>query len=880
MLEKEIFEYVSTNIFQDIFNETDVTLRNNIRLTILNDGKSVQGMLYNNVVVTTMPTGTGSYYLYICDSIDVSNLLGEIDTWSNLGDILNDVSVSMDIVSVDNLMLPKRLIYGKRLLNGKTIIAITTNVFKRYNVTHLTPYLIINADTDVINDKSIISHIPGVEENFTNLYDTYVNSDPDKSLYFVNGYNYRRDVFPDVSDPATDDMEVYVDENVLYTFTVNLDDRKTYLSETEELYKDIILVPSGIADNEMLTFDTFTIIVRDIDGKGVMLPFTSETSVSQLTHNCIGLSSHLIDAALDKLGVTTGELYIQISGYSKNNDLLPNGMMTTQLYEQTDEFIINAITNKLVPSIPAWTGSVLEDSGYAKHMIDVESIREYDPVKISEQISSLGYYNYAVLTCRHSGEIVLDTPITQLASVAIPIPVYWSSTELYPLIYLNGSKVKSSRYTTEVNNGNIIVTFSVPLAITSNNSIIQYQLMTAKKPTVYNITPDIDHRVMAIPNDGSIKSFLRVISNDIQSVTGPLGHGYMELPNSSNSYYNVTSDDNNLTIVFSELGYGQTFAFTYTEGAWFEEHYDINLDAGDTIAFIPAAPTINDHDVITNLLISGSYEVYLNGRFLTPDIDYRVVPVISLSDPTILGGYQIVIQNLKFLKDNEPNDIELFKTNQETIKADSGYIVDGIIPLNNSNEAWVPGLSRMFINGGLVPWDKLTRRSTHYEVDLGYYSNGDVYHYDLGVSTDFKASYQEYEDPAYFSNRIAINQHLTNGYEQTLPEQIIIPFVNRIYSSYINEIIKRINDGSISVENVNNDADILLQLVSYDYLKKFDVMFDQGTVIDTDYVDLYPSYLANLSVDDLNKYLFINRLVEIILGHDTVSDDRIVYTGN
>jgi len=870
---KTVFEYVKTYIFQEIFNDSDITLKNNIRLTILNNGKSVRGTLYNNVVVTQLPTSTVPYYLYMCSSVHISNMLGGERDWVNLADVLSGKHVNADIITEDNLMIPKRLAYGKVLRQGKTLIAIDANTIKKYQAKYTTPYLVINEDTDNINNRYVVSHIPGVEENFPALLGTFVNNDPNIVLAFVNGYNYSKDVFTNVANPSVDDVEVYVDENALFSFEVDLAIRNTYLSSTEELYKDIVLIPRNLSGDKLLTFDTITVIVRDINGKGVMLPFVADKSVSQLTHNSISISSYLIDAALDKLGVTTGSLYIQVCDYSKDNFLTRNGMLTNLMYDRDDEFVMNALLNKLTPSIPYWSADKLESSVYSNYLTEMGELASYSPDLIDKQIACLGFYNFCNLVCQHNGEIT-PTANSQLSNISIPLPLFWDEEDMYVLLYLDGFKIKSSRYEVSKSNTNLDIHFDTPLVL-GNSPLIAYEFIRNITPMNISFTPDINNRILEIPKGDPIYVFADTISNDVEGVSGIVSDLYMPLALSNTTYYNLTETNEAYTFLFSEIAYNSKFTIARGRCTWFEEHHNVDINDGKTIAFIPKTRVVDKPDEYSTILTDDVYEVYLNGRFLVPEIDYCKVS-LNNQDNTIKGGYQIVVQNLKFLKDDGSNEIEIVKTDQTIDKLDTGYIVDGIIALNENNEAWIPGLSRLFVNGKLVPNSKVTRNDTHYSLDNTVWNNGDVYCFIMGISTDFKSTYVSHDNNRYYQNRLDIINYMSNGWSRTLPDPIIIPYVNKIYSSYLNEIIRRILSGEIHVDYVNNDEDIILQLADYDYLKEFDTIFKSA--INKDYVDLYPSYLSSVETNDQNHYLFINRLVKIILGNDQYHDTSVVYT--
>ena len=874
---EELFSVVNRTIFDDIFNYSNVTLRNNIRMTLLNNGKAIRGMIYSNIITTIMPDNINQYYLFLVDNIRISNLMSYALDWVNLEDVLNTQKINIDIVTESDKLIPKRFVFGRTDRSGSTIFAIDKLAYDRFGDTLIT-YLIINVDSDTVGDRTVISHIPVYHVNVNTIL-TEMTAHPEKKyLGFINGYYFTDEKFKVSIDPTVDYCELYTDENIKATFDIDLTQRNTYFSTEEELYKDIIIIPNDITQNKVFTYDTISLIVMTDDGKGIYLPYLADESVSQLTHASFSISSYLIDAAFDKLGVTTGILRVLVSDYSKNNILSDNGSLTQELYTLSDDNqIMDAMRGLLSPDVDYWVANNLEKRMYSKFLTNIEGLNEYASNKIAQQIECLGYYRFVTTLCKHNGEFTeLGSAVNELI---IPLPEYWKTTELFPILYLDGNKIRFDLYNVIQNETSIKVVFDLPITVDFSYSIIRYELIKMPLDKMYVCSVSSMNDGIVIPKQNGT---LRVFKKDtltVADITNEIHTGYLETANVTNTDYSVTGTDSDFIIQFNSSTYGNEYLFMYDDLSCIQSYLHLDITDGKTLHVLPINKIFNSIET-RPILVDGEYDVYLNGRFLVKGIDYQIADIHNFEDSSVIGGYDISIQNLKYLLSSNDNTIDIVKTNRVVLSSDIGYIVDGIIPININNEAWIKGISRLFINGKAVPWDCVTREKTHYVIDSKYWSNGYIYQFINSIEKDFYTDYQAYMIEAYFEGRKEVCRYFINGYSQTYPEPIIISYGNKVFSSYLNEIIRRIVAGEITVNYINDDVDIVNQLVDYEYLKRFDVLLSSDSKIDKRFVDVYPGYLASISISDLNHYLYIQRLVKIILGNDTITDYMVVYTGS
>lgn len=867
---ERLFDITKTKIFNDIFNYSDLILKNNIKLSILNGGKFVRSMYYTAAITLLLPDTINDYYLYICESSMINNLLYGVNLWENMENILNTRRVNLDIMSSEHKMIPKELVYGILDKGGMTIFAINRNVIKKLNTTS-EMYLVVNIDSDLVNERTVIHHLPGYDNNVNGLITRFDTANQDKCIGIINGHVIRNDLFKTYGNLNTDWYELYVDENIQFSFVVDLDNRKTYLSSEENLYKDIILIPKDLSQDKVYTFDTISAVVRTKEGKGIFIPYFAKNSVSQLTYNCFSISSFVIDAALDKLGVTTGELLIIVNNYSKSNVHIENGSLTQQLYSLPDTEIKTLIDGTGNNDVEYWLADNLEKRMYAKYLTEIEEMDTYDQTLIRHQIECLGYYPFVQLLCTHNVDLTnLSSP---LSSLIIDKPEFWEGTDLVPIFHLDGNKIAQDRYTVTQDTNHLSVSFDVPIVPDFSYSVLNYDLILQEELKSKKIIVETTSNLVIPKYSGTLHVFLKT-ENTVKNIDGSDHFTYLELAIENNSYYSVVEYEDQYIFTFKNLALSHEFIFEYDSVTSINSYPNVDLTDGKTLFFIPYTKDSDGNHIQS--LVENDYEIYLNGRFMVKDIDCCV---ITLKNNEEIAGYSIILQNLKFLNDTGSNSVDIIITNRKTITSDIGYVVDGIIPKTYQNEAWIEGVSRLFINGKLIPFNKVIQHKTHFEIDPSYTGNGYIYQFINTVSNDFYKMYEGFMYSEYFAGRLAISNYLTKDYTYEYPDTIIIQYGNKIFSSYLNEVIRRILDNEITVSFIQDDNDIIHQLDSISYLKKFDNIFREESKLDKRFIDIYPGYLASLTVTDLQKYLYIQRLVKIILGGDAATDYLTVYTG-
>ena len=871
---RELFEHTTYKIFDDIFNYTDITLKHNVKLTALNHGKAVRNMINTNVIGATLPDTVHRYYMFICDSININNLLYMARQWMTLEYILNHYKINVDCITSSNKIIPKSLIYVHIDHSGSCIFAINEKAYMRL-ASSIETYFVINTDSDIVNERYVVSHIPKINENFNNMILLSQTIPDHQKMCVINGYVVRPEQFAVIGNPNTDYYELYVDENIQFVFVVDMTDRYTYRSSEEDLYKDLFFIPQELCGDQVFTYDTISLVVRDYTGKGLYLPYLADKSVSQLTHTCFSVSSFMIDALFDKLNITVGELVVMVSNYSKTNVHHPNGSLTEHMYKLDDTTIRKLILGQDEVDVPYWYADALEKRTYGKYLTDIDELETYSEQKIRRQIECLGYYEFLRLMCQTYGEFSnLGSTVEMLN---IELPLFWKNENVYPVLYADGKLIPNTLYNFTKDGDVLVVTFGLPYPLDFEYSIVQYELIRQPKARTYRY--DIDSStgsVEILKEHGDVQIFIQT-QTLIRGLSSQMYVGYQQLHRSTGTYFTVHEEDDRWVFVFKQSAYGKTIVFTYKDISMIMHYPNVDISSGENIRYYTYSDLVDSLDNGPDLT-GGQYEMYLNNRYLVEGIDFCTSKLIDPTNTSIIGGTDAILQNLKFMNEAY-NRVDIIKTGKVVLKSDIGYIVDGIIPKNKQNEGFVRGITRIIVNGKLVPYSAIQEKTTHYEIDSRYCGNGYVYKVITSIPAELYRGYEAYVDDSYLKGREQVFDYFTKDYTYSYPELIVVDYGNKVFSTYLNEVIHRILDGTIIVNYINDDNDIVNQLKGYEYLKQHDVLFRQDGKLDMRFVDCYPGYLATKTTNNLNHYKFIRRLVKIYLGSDNITDYTVVYTG-
>jgi hypothetical protein len=167
----------------------------------------------------------------------------------------------------------------------------------------------------------------------------------------------------------------------------------------------------------------------------------------------------------------------------------------------------------------------------------------------------------------------------------------------------------------------------------------------------------------------------------------------------------------------------------------------------------------------------------------------------------------------------------------------------------------------------------LDNQSSHINVPKDVYRQGAPYEISTNIPKIVKDFIDTYHDNDDY-DRIQILNDYFHGIKYIPSGTILLPYSHQIYSIYTNNIIHAIMNGTASI-SYDPDVDRLeRQLKPFEYLKAFDLVFNNASNIDLTYVDVFPTFTTYDSVDP-QTYKLIHAILKLIMPKDNFSSGEI-----
>ena len=850
------------HIFENVFNSTHSEFRSNVKLVLIRDIPfKATCNIYGKM--TILPNNSSLWYAYVMYKSHISNILGRVETWTRLDSILNDKEIRLDLVDRHGRLLPSKCVYLKSD-DDKVLIVVDYKMIHAMDIDRSLMYLYLGADSNVPNTVSVHSYAPG--DHYNDVLTAYSSiNDTSKMKVFVDGYYIPKSgALAALSSDKY--ISIYMDNNIAVSQEYRSIERLTYHSTTESLVKDLV----AIADSDrLMSYDAVEIyIVNTTTEKGVWLTFNDNYSVSQLTNAILGITSTLIDNCLVYLGTSELNIDIYWMDYSKTDTLIRNGYEIVGLDVQDIDTQMKYLSNEYQPNITIWSGDYLEYHPYNLFMIDAPN--DTTVATISDQIKCYGFFNYISIVAGQSGEYY--PPGTSIVTMFIDKPGILTGNPMDVILYLNGLKIDKLAYSIADDDNTVSITFDPALTYVQG-SVIQYRCIDEAIHRGYKFVPTAADSTLAIPFSERVPRIYMKVESSVQTPLGMVDHGYVEIDVGNTSLVMMITSAEWYTLIFNPVAFDkEIFIYRDVDGTY-TSSLPIDITSDNALVYECG---------ITDSLSSGNVpilhdipiEVYMNGRYLIPDVDYKFIQYSDTTvSPVVVSEYFIVVSNIEYLQPSD-NKLEVVYSSMKECQSEYGHIISNTIRPSMDNFLHTDTCTRLFVNGRLVKKDNYSYDSTERNIAV---DDGTIYHLRTDVMMSVFRHFSPNIDPQYLNMLTELRTYQLSTYSFTEPDPIVVNNTHQIQSNYLSTIIGWILNDTISLIYTANDDDLLGQLLQFDYLKAGDVQIG-STHIDWRFVDCYPGYVANIATDDMEKYQLINRLIRIYLRSDEIHDGMVVYS--
>ena len=866
---------INTYILDKVWNEPYSEFRENIQPILLNDKSCIGNFISIYGTVLPLPTKTSAYYVYGLSNIDMHiDINIPVNTWIDTATIANTYHTLFHLYTLKGIMCCKSYVYLRYSSDRQFIyIAIDKRMLKKIDKTSSIKdiYFTIYYDSDQPNPITIDSFRIATD-NSDYTYTIRINnfltdvSDIQHFTLFVNGKEYSNGSYiPQYNDY----IDLINDKNIIGTFTVDLTDidyGKVYNSTMDNCYKYVIHIPKALnPTNKVITHNTCDMYVignEKVNGAhiGLYLHRCANISVGQITHNDFSVPLHIVDAFRDHLQQQNVSIKVLLRQHDKNNTLIRDKNYIDLLYTHDDRDIVQFLTgNKLqYPQLSFWNAQELEKSTYVKYLLDApENITNQF---ITEYTEGLGYYHMVSLIC----ERVIYNTITPsfTGSLSLTKPYLYRGYKLEPIVYLNGRKILRDYISITYEDDQFItiqLTDNVPYTVGDIMTIVLYldgnKKIYSHTPTITNPYINIDFdkiQVYEVTSQYTQYKGLQHSSNTLYTLVKPNYGYYVTLPN----------NDGTTQVLFSEVCYGKKYIIISEYNTYY---FNLDIDAivstGGNIVFNLEYKDVTETEIHPILNIKNS-SVYLNGRYLIKDLGYRIIPVTN-KENTGISFVQFILQGFDHLLDSG-NRLEIYLHMAEEEDRSYHFVRENIVTDHTPINIWFPTLTCCHVNGLLET--NVQDYGRYIQLPLGKYNNGDAFEVQTAIPkiiNDFLKKYHDNDDKARL---VLLNEYFGKNTIE-LPSLILLPQNYRIYSVFLNYIIRKILfEGFIFIDDPD-DFRRTHQLEEYKYLMDFDIVYTINEKV-MEYIDYYPSYQQYTGT--IEQYAMIRKLIEAYAPKDKI----------
>jgi hypothetical protein len=877
-------ESLNSYIFSNVYNEPVNEYRVNVKPHMVNKRSVSGGFSLNDGTYINLPTSYEAYYVYTLHRETIHGLItSDIPKteWLSCVDLCNNHDILVHVYTPNGKLLPKGSSYIRWACDESLAHLVITKQAGLLLGTHdqmANMYVTLYRDSDVVNKIRTYSyHTPTVDNSYIErqkVWNTIFDAAKANIPYnvFINGFEVKVKELGDL--PLNAYIDVVTDENVVFEFDLNLQDvvnNVGFFSDIDKTYKQLVHIPKALnPDNKILTHNTVEIFVRsNEENKGVYLHRCAERTVTQVTHNDLAIPMFIVDATRDYLDTQNITLHVMVRQHVNDNVLIRDKNYIDLLYSDhhDDAAIIQHLLGNISTKLDFWKASELEKSTYVGMMFDVPNW--FTPKNVWGYVEGLGYYHTISLLCKR----VIHSTITDwfIGSYNFPKPYLYANEDVYPVVYLNGFKVKWEHVTVSNDTPNktaIGFTAEVPWKIGDTMSV---EMFISTSNNIYAFTPINGDNKITVPYtditylekvepDYPVKSYERTDNVAYHKLTSILGN-IIEHP-----------VDGGTEVTFGPLMFGKTFIIQNKLTTYrFSKKLDSDMLLGNPLVLDLEKGAIDGQGLNVPIYDTSFIGVFLNSRHLVPGVDYHILENYDSNGDLVIK--QVVLQNMKYLKVRD-NWLEVIISSAKVDNETYGFVVEDRADTEEDDVTiFFDTLSTFHVDGRLETDVKY--RGAYFNLEEDKYENGVPFHVRTSVPPPVKDFIDRFHTNDDHERIVILNTYFWGNLDKR-PSMIIQDMPShQIFSSHMITVLRDILAGTFSPIAIDPDINkLLLSLKKYEKFYKNDVVYKQSA--NKHFVDAYPSY-RNYSITDPHMLKYINDLVKAVMPKDNITSGYNVY---
>lgn len=660
-----------------------------------------------------------------------------------------------------------------------------------------------------------------------------------------------------------DYVDVLTDTTVIGKYSVDLTTTATgYFSTLYNTYKEVLHCPKAInPQNQIITNELLSLTARrNTDNVGLYVTKAAPTSVTQITHNDVGINTEVVEAMRAALGMQDISIEVKVRSHAKT--LIREIDYIDYLYVCNDATILSFLVGTGDASLPFWTAANLEQCAYVAYMTASPTLASTQT--LPSYISALGYYTVISILCQH----VYNYPVTlPMSNISVPKPLILSGLPAYPVVFLNGIKLTENQVGySNTRQDNLLIGLTANVYYTTGQTIT-VDVIEAGSSIPYLVQPSSEVTSITVPFS-DVKIFkINTLTTAVDGYTVSSTKSITPIELLSNTAIQAYVSGTGMQVVFAPSTYGNTYII---QNGTFSRCFGFDVSSqvtGLLPIHVELETSCTDNVIVVPFVGYNSLDVYLNGNRLIPGIDYSANPINDTNGNAAV--VQILICNKSFVNTTigAVNFVEVIARTGITLENEIGYLANNIANMQNSVEFWYAGMSQAYMGGAFQSNLIDAGDSISPVPSLG---NG-VPFYILTEVPDIINDVIPSSYAAIDNGRITlINTYFNKQTPENNISTLIIPQSWELYSPYLTAIYADVTANN-TLELFSNDPDntlFLAQFAKYNYLIANDPTVNPAiSKVDLRFCDVNPCY-GTVSVPDINTYAIMRRLETLMLSAD------------
>jgi hypothetical protein len=858
--------------FEEIWNEPLLEYADNVQLIAVSPRFLINWIIGEKYI--PLPTNGQQYAVY---RVNYSNLGGSLvipkNTWVSTNTIASQYLTLFHVYNGNGMMLPKSGVFLYYNSYTNTVFVAVQKApmlsvigLSEWSSMWMSVYRYLQQPGSVqMTCQSFYVPNPDtgyvVEGQINNaIVDSLAITQPGTTVY-VNGYDMPI-VNGMVAVTPGSYVDIITDTTVIGKYSVNLTTTTTgYFSTMYNTYKEVLHCPKTLnPNNNIITTELLSLTARrNSDNVGLYISKAETNSVTQITHNDVGINTDVVDAMRNAVGSQDISIEVKIRSHAKT--LIREINYIDYLYICDDATILTFLIGAGDASLPFWAAASLEQSAYVGYMTATGTL--ITSSTMGSFVTGLGYYTVLSVLCQHLNTYPVNS--LPMSNISVPKPLVFSGLSAYPMVYLNGIKVKDSQITySNTNHDKILIGFGSDVYYTTGYNItVDIIEAGINIPTIF--TPSSGNSTITLSSETMSIYQLNTLSTPTAGYDVTSSVSCTPIIPASGTAIQTYASSSGTEIVFAPSAYGNTYIIqsgTFSRAFGFDVTTLVNEVAP---IHVELTTLCSDNTTVVPFVGYNSLDVYLNGKRLIPNIDYAANPILDGNGNVSI--VQLMICNMSFICQGMTNYVEVIARTGSVTEQEIGYMANNMAGMGNSVEFWYTGMSEAFIGGKYQIGATDVGNALEPNPAIGNGVPFNIFTTIPDIVSTVLAGY----GPTADNSRIAlINAYFNKQPAENNISTLVVPNSWKLYSPYLTAIYYDVTQAG-TVELFSNDPDdtlFLAQFASYNYLMANDPTVNGNiSLVDLRFCDVNPCY-GTVTVPNTNTYTILRRLATLVMTSD------------